>query len=452
MPEQQLQEKQFDLLYEELRRIARRARDDPAPARDAGDAAGRRCRSCRVCRARSSRSPTPHSAARGRGCGGARRAQPAIAIPIASIRTSTGVPWRPSTKVWWNSSLTEYASAIATASAIAVRPSRRPEAAQGTPPAERQHRVLGHVSELAEQQVERAVVAAARLRGEEEDAAITSSGRHSSDARRAAKEGFSWRWRLTLDWTSARDGDSLITITSKSRYAVQALTELARLGALPGGQPVPIAELARRREIPLQFLEQLFATLRRAGMLQSQRGVKGGYTFMKDSVGADGAAGGPAAGRRVRGRSCRRLRGGPGGLGARGRGAPRGAQQHHDRGRDAAARPRRPARRCTTSESHRGLRAALRFPMRKAHRSRPHKIRGPFPTVFSRVPVKRPCLGCRALILKGSDCRACHPRHTDRRASQVQARDPRQDGRGVRPLRLDRRRPSPPRPRDRGRR
>ena len=74
----------------------------------------------------------------------------------------------------------------------------------------------------------------------------------------------------------------MITITSKSRYAVQALTELARLGALPGGRPVPIAELARRRNIPLQFLEQLFATLRRAGMLQSQRGVKGGYTFVKD--------------------------------------------------------------------------------------------------------------------------------------------------------------------------
>jgi Rrf2 family cysteine metabolism transcriptional repressor len=75
---------------------------------------------------------------------------------------------------------------------------------------------------------------------------------------------------------------TMIAITSKSRYAVRALVELACLGATPGGRPVPIAELARRREIPLQFLEQLFASLRRAGMLQSQRGVKGGYTFVKD--------------------------------------------------------------------------------------------------------------------------------------------------------------------------
>ena len=81
---------------------------------------------------------------------------------------------------------------------------------------------------------------------------------------------------------AVRARHTMIAITSKSRYAVRALVELARLGATPGGRPVPIAELARRRDIPLQFLEQLFATLRRAGMLQSQRGVKGGYTFVKD--------------------------------------------------------------------------------------------------------------------------------------------------------------------------
>ena len=67
----------------------------------------------------------------------------------------------------------------------------------------------------------------------------------------------------------------MISITTKSPYAVAALVELA--GA--GEDPVPIGELARRRDIPVQFLEQLFATLRRAGVVKSQRGVKGGYLF-----------------------------------------------------------------------------------------------------------------------------------------------------------------------------
>jgi Rrf2 family transcriptional regulator, cysteine metabolism repressor len=70
----------------------------------------------------------------------------------------------------------------------------------------------------------------------------------------------------------------MISITTKSPYALQALTELGRSGA----GPVPIGELARRRDIPVQFLEQLFAVLRRAGMLRSQRGVKGGYSFARE--------------------------------------------------------------------------------------------------------------------------------------------------------------------------
>ena len=45
---------------------------------------------------------------------------------------------------------------------------------------------------------------------------------------------------------------------------------------------MPIGELARRRDIPVQFLEQLFASLRRAGVLKSQRGVKGGYSFARE--------------------------------------------------------------------------------------------------------------------------------------------------------------------------
>ncbi len=98
---------------------------------------------------------------------------------------------------------------------------------------------------------------------------------------------------------------TVLTITTKSPYAVRALCELARCG---DSAPVPIGEIARRREIPVQFLEGLFATLRRGGILQSQRGVKGGYSFarppgeitvlevvelLEGELGAEAAASGP---------------------------------------------------------------------------------------------------------------------------------------------------------------
>lgn len=69
----------------------------------------------------------------------------------------------------------------------------------------------------------------------------------------------------------------MISVTAKSRYAVLGMAELARSGE----RPVPIATVAERREIPVQFLEQLFATLRRAGLLSSQRGVGGGYRLAR---------------------------------------------------------------------------------------------------------------------------------------------------------------------------
>jgi len=69
----------------------------------------------------------------------------------------------------------------------------------------------------------------------------------------------------------------VISVTSKSRYAVVALAELARSGE----RPVPITALAERRGIPEQFLEQLFSTLRRAGLLTSHRGMRGGYTLAR---------------------------------------------------------------------------------------------------------------------------------------------------------------------------
>ncbi len=60
---------------------------------------------------------------------------------------------------------------------------------------------------------------------------------------------------------------------------MSALAELARR-AEPA--PVPILEIAEGCHIPLHVLEQLFSSLRRSGILKSQRGVKGGYSFLRN--------------------------------------------------------------------------------------------------------------------------------------------------------------------------
>jgi Rrf2 family protein len=70
----------------------------------------------------------------------------------------------------------------------------------------------------------------------------------------------------------------MISVTSKSRYAVVAMAELARSAE---DRPVPIATVAERRGMPVQFLEQLFSTLRRSGLLESYRGMRGGYTLAR---------------------------------------------------------------------------------------------------------------------------------------------------------------------------
>ena len=80
--------------------------------------------------------------------------------------------------------------------------------------------------------------------------------------------------------TDLLEGVPVISVTSKSRYAVVALAELAGSGP----DPIPIGQIAERRGIPVQFLEQLFSTLRRAGILVSHRGAKGGYTLARPAT------------------------------------------------------------------------------------------------------------------------------------------------------------------------
>ncbi|MCE8017820.1 Fe-S cluster assembly transcriptional regulator IscR [Halomonas sp. MCCC 1A17488] len=63
-------------------------------------------------------------------------------------------------------------------------------------------------------------------------------------------------------------------LTTKGRYAVTAMLDLA-LHADKG--PTCLADISRRQEISLPYLEQLFARLRRAGLVNSVRGPGGGY-------------------------------------------------------------------------------------------------------------------------------------------------------------------------------
>jgi Rrf2 family transcriptional regulator, iron-sulfur cluster assembly transcription factor len=63
-------------------------------------------------------------------------------------------------------------------------------------------------------------------------------------------------------------------LSAKGRYAVMAICDLA---TSTDGRPVALAEIAERQDISLSYLEQLFAKLRRAGVVKSVRGPGGGY-------------------------------------------------------------------------------------------------------------------------------------------------------------------------------
>lgn len=67
-------------------------------------------------------------------------------------------------------------------------------------------------------------------------------------------------------------------LSTKGRYAVMAIADLARYG---GSVPVSLADIADRQEISLSYLEQLFAKMRRSGVVNSVRGPGGGYLLAR---------------------------------------------------------------------------------------------------------------------------------------------------------------------------
>jgi Rrf2 family iron-sulfur cluster assembly transcriptional regulator len=76
-------------------------------------------------------------------------------------------------------------------------------------------------------------------------------------------------------------------LTTRGRYAVTAMLDLALHG---DEAPVSLADIAARQDISLAYLEQIFARLRRRGLVSSVRGPGGGYRLDADRPGISVAA------------------------------------------------------------------------------------------------------------------------------------------------------------------
>ena len=68
-------------------------------------------------------------------------------------------------------------------------------------------------------------------------------------------------------------------ISTKGRYGLRALVDLA---AHIQQEPLPLASVAKRQKISLNYLEQVFGQLRKAGILKSMKGPNGGYLLGKN--------------------------------------------------------------------------------------------------------------------------------------------------------------------------
>ena len=69
-----------------------------------------------------------------------------------------------------------------------------------------------------------------------------------------------------------------MNISVKGEYALQAIFDLA---SQPQGEPVKIADIARRQRIPQKFLELILASLKQGGFVESRRGADGGYLLAR---------------------------------------------------------------------------------------------------------------------------------------------------------------------------
>lgn len=70
-------------------------------------------------------------------------------------------------------------------------------------------------------------------------------------------------------------------VSMRTEYGLRAIVTLVEQSRENGGRPVPLTDIAAREEIPEAFLEQIFAALRREGLVTSVRGARGGYRLTR---------------------------------------------------------------------------------------------------------------------------------------------------------------------------
>ncbi len=72
----------------------------------------------------------------------------------------------------------------------------------------------------------------------------------------------------------------LMELSSRLEYALVALLEIAKYQAQ--GKPLKVNEIAASQSLPERYLDQIFTSLKRQGIVSSQRGMKGGYLLAKE--------------------------------------------------------------------------------------------------------------------------------------------------------------------------
>lgn len=70
-------------------------------------------------------------------------------------------------------------------------------------------------------------------------------------------------------------------VSKRTEYGLRAIVTLAETSR-SAEQPMPLREIASREDIPEAFLDQIFALLRREGLVSSVRGASGGYLLARD--------------------------------------------------------------------------------------------------------------------------------------------------------------------------